>query len=96
MGKETTIRRLFYMLALLCITMLACQSRQETSARRYELKGAVVSVDPPQQVVVISHDEIVGYMEAMTMPFTLKQKWGYNWTPADVRQDIEHVLERQP
>lgn len=78
MGKETASLRLLYLSALLCINMFACQSRQETLARRYELKGTVVSVDPPQQVVVISHDEIVGYMEAMTMPFTLKQKRFYN------------------
>lgn len=69
---------LFSILAILCTNLLACQSQQEPPDRHYELRGTVVSVDPQQQVVVISHDKIVGYMEAMTMPFTLKQKWAYN------------------
>lgn len=94
MGKETASLRLLSLSALLCINMFVCQSRQETLARRYELKGTVVSVDPPQQVVIISHDEIVGDMGAMTIPFTLKQKRFYNWTPADILWDIEQVLER--
>lgn len=76
--EEVAIPGFFYLLTLLCLSALACQSHQEPPARRYELKGTVVSVDPQQQVVVISHDEIVGYMEAMTMPFTLKQQWAYN------------------
>jgi len=76
--EQVVIPGFFYILMLLCLNVLACQSHQEPPARRYELTGTVVSVDPQQQVVVISHDEIVGYMEAMTMPFTLKQKWVYN------------------
>jgi protein SCO1 len=42
-----------------------------SSAQRYEIKGKVVSVDKANHKVTIAHDEIKGYMEAMTMPFTL-------------------------
>jgi protein SCO1 len=42
-----------------------------SSARRYEVKGKVVSVDKANHKVTIAHEEIKGYMEAMTMPFTL-------------------------
>ena len=42
-----------------------------SSAKRYEVKGKVVSVDKATHKVTIAHEEIKGYMEAMTMPFTL-------------------------
>jgi protein SCO1/2 len=42
-----------------------------SAAQRYEIKGKVVSVDKANHKVTIAHEEIKGYMEAMTMPFTL-------------------------
>ncbi|HZS03777.1 MAG TPA: copper-binding protein [Blastocatellia bacterium] len=43
-------------------------------ARRYNLKGRVVSVDQQYRQVTIEHEAIEGYMEAMTMPFPLKDE----------------------
>jgi protein SCO1/2 len=40
--------------------------------QRYELKGTVVSVETDAQRVTIKHDAIPGYMDAMTMPFRVK------------------------
>jgi protein SCO1 len=57
---------------LLCIALLGCQVPKEPEGKRYELKGKVVSVDRAGQRVTISHGEIRGYMDAMTMPFSLK------------------------
>jgi protein SCO1 len=48
-----------------------------SSAQRYEVKGKVVSVDQPNHKVTIDHEEIKGYMEKMTMPFTLLEDWVY-------------------
>src|SRR5262245_42377917 len=48
-----------------------------SSAQRYEVKGKVVSVDKANHKVTIAHEEIKGYMEAMTMPFTLLEDWVY-------------------
>jgi protein SCO1/2 len=48
-----------------------------SSAQRYEVKGKVVSVDQANHKVTIDHEEIKGYMEAMTMPFTLLEDWVY-------------------
>ncbi|MFN0110959.1 MAG: copper-binding protein [Blastocatellia bacterium] len=42
--------------------------------RRYKLKGKIVSVEPELKQVTIEHEEIKGYMEAMTMPFPLKDE----------------------
>lgn len=63
--------------SVMCINMLACQSVKTAPQQRHELKGKVVVVDPERQYVVISHEEIPGYMGAMTMPFKLKQEWAY-------------------
>src|SRR5262249_48434719 len=40
--------------------------------RRYDLKGKVVAVEPEKHLVTISHENIKGYMPAMTMPFTVR------------------------
>jgi protein SCO1/2 len=50
--------------------MVSCASHGPE--QRYGLKGKVVFVDKRGGTVSISHEAIPGYMEAMTMPFTLK------------------------
>ena len=42
--------------------------------QRYELKGKVIQVDKKGLTVTISHEAIRGYMDAMTMPFKLKDE----------------------
>jgi protein SCO1/2 len=42
---------------------------------RYELRGKVVDVDERSGTVTVAHEPIPGYMEAMTMPFKLKDPW---------------------
>lgn len=59
------------------IGFLAGQSQNTAPPRRYELQGQVVSVNRQQRHVLIAHEEIRGYMGAMTMPFTLKEEWAY-------------------
>ena len=48
-------------------TVPATQS--STNREFYQGKGVVVSVAPEKKKVTIKHEEIVGYMDAMTMPF---------------------------
>jgi protein SCO1/2 len=58
---------------------LACnQSRQHADAKRYEMRGTIVSFNKDQQQVVVSHKEIPGLMEAMTMPYTLREPSAYD------------------
>jgi protein SCO1 len=56
----------------LCALMIACQREP---VRRFDLKGKVVSVDKSQREVTIAHEEIKGFMDAMTMPFSVKDDW---------------------
>jgi protein SCO1/2 len=48
---------------------------QRTPERRFDLKGKVISVDKEHRQVTIAHEEIKGFMDAMTMPFTVKDDW---------------------
>ena len=60
-------------LCLLCLFVatgfVAC--RRSGSEQRYDLKGKVLVVEPDKHLVTVSHEDIKGYMPAMTMPFTV-------------------------
>lgn len=69
---EITNKLLRSVLVLLACTVLAgsaCQPRRSANEKRYELKGKVVAVNLSEHTITISHEDIVGYMPAMTMPF---------------------------
>jgi protein SCO1/2 len=73
---------LLYTLLIFGLTVSACSPTTKTpeasgAAQRYEVKGKVVSVDKANHKVTIAHEEIKGYMDAMTMPFTLLDDWVY-------------------
>jgi protein SCO1/2 len=59
----------------LCALSFGCNRGEE---KRYDLKGKVVNVDKRGSTVTIAHEAIPGYMEAMTMPFKLKDEWAFD------------------
>jgi len=63
---------------LLSLVLNGCQAKQEESqGQRYDFNGKVVSVDKKAKRVTVEHEEIKGYMDAMTMPFALKDDWPF-------------------
>jgi protein SCO1/2 len=52
----------------------ATQTAADT-AKRYTLKGKVVSVDRDKKRAKIDHEAIEGYMDAMTMEFPIHEDW---------------------
>ena len=74
--KPTSYRTTF--LVLLALACCACGRRTPSDEHRYELKGKVVAVDKRGRSVTVAHEAIPGYMEAMAMPFKLKDEWAYN------------------
>ncbi|MGH9753685.1 MAG: SCO family protein [Blastocatellia bacterium] len=73
---------LLYSLLIFGLIVSACSSTSKSpeassAAQRYEVKGKVISADKADHKVTIAHEEIKGYMEAMTMPFTLLDDWVY-------------------
>lgn len=45
---------------------------QASSAKHYQLKGKVVSVDKQSKMLNVDAEEIPGFMSAMTMPYQVK------------------------
>ncbi|HEX8651470.1 MAG TPA: SCO family protein [Pyrinomonadaceae bacterium] len=42
------------------------------------MHGKVVSVDKAQRQITVAHEDVEGYMPAMTMPFSLKDEWAFD------------------
>src|SRR5687767_3107543 len=69
-------------LSLLLTTLFlftACERPPTETAsageQRYDLKGKVISVDRANKKAKIDHEEIPGYMPAMTMDFPIRENW---------------------
>ncbi len=63
------------LLSLMAAVTAACGSDRAPKPqgiREYRLAGRVESVDFDKQRVTIAHDKIDGYMDAMTMPFPVR------------------------
>ena len=75
MIKARSSRAAFFFLFLFIASIgLSCGPRRSANEKRYPIKGKVVAVDTTDRTVTIAHDEIVGYMPAMTMPFKIKNE----------------------
>lgn len=72
---------ILHSLILFAIVLTGCKSsppEASADAERYDLKGKVVSFDKNKKEVTIAHEAIPGYMDAMTMPFTLRDEWVFD------------------
>lgn len=60
------------------------------NAKRYTIKGRVISVDKAARKATIEHEAIVGYMEAMTMEFPIHADmvWNDLAPGAEIRGDL--------
>jgi Cu/Ag efflux protein CusF len=73
------IRRLFFALLLSSSLLAGCRSGPSTAAqtaspsfKTYHLRGKVVAGNPATGEVTLNHEAIPGFMDAMTMPYKLK------------------------
>lgn len=67
---STSARRLGLAITLaVSLFVGACRGPNQSQVRRYHLRGTVIQVDKPQQHLVVNHEEIPGFMGAMTMPY---------------------------
>jgi len=58
-------------IALAALSVAAACDR-EPDARTYQLTGQILVVKPETNEVLVKHDDIPGFMPAMTMPYTVK------------------------
>ena len=56
-----------------CLCFVAA-CRRSGNEKRYDFKGKVIVVEPDKHLVTVSHEDIKGYMPAMTMPFTVNSE----------------------
>jgi protein SCO1/2 len=64
-------------LATIVLAPVACNKKSAPApsappAKRYHLAGKVVSIDQQQASVMVDGQEIVGFMAAMTMPYSVR------------------------
>ena len=79
------------------VTSIVCllSTLQIHCARHFKLEGMVVTVEPRRQTVVISHDEIPGYMPAMVMPFHIKNENELGGLQPGTRVNLQLVVGRK-
>ena len=66
---------LFSLLVFTACQKPVTQTSGSGEAKRYQLKGKVVSVDRAQKRATIDHEAVEGYMDAMTMQFPIHEDW---------------------
>jgi protein SCO1/2 len=76
------MRSIFLILSI-SLALTACRNSTDSAqpsqaAKRYQLKGKVVSVDRTAKKAKIDHEAIEGYMDAMTMDFPIHADWVWN------------------
>jgi protein SCO1/2 len=59
--------------AALAATLAAACSRAP-EPRRYEVRGQILSLDPEREEVLVNHEDIEGFMPAMTMPYKVQDR----------------------
>lgn len=71
--------RSFILFVSVILLFAACEKATTTAplteAKRYPLKGKVVSVDRENKKAKIDHENIPGFMDAMTMDFPIHEDW---------------------
>lgn len=79
------------MAVLLVVACAPSDGDDEATARqRHELSGEIVSADPGRGTITVAHDEIPGFMPAMTMPFNVEDDWVFEAAEPGAR--IEAVV----
>ena len=58
-------------LAFLIIALLATACSREPERRTYQLTGQILVVKPETKEVLVKHEDIPGFMPAMTMPYVV-------------------------
>jgi protein SCO1/2 len=85
MRKAVLFLLLTVLLAAACQKSAMQNQNASTEAKRYDLRGRVVAVDRAKKKATIAHDDVVGYMPAMTMEFPIKDDWVWD----DLTKDAE-------
>jgi protein SCO1/2 len=62
----------------LCLLVAAAACGTKSDQRTFTLQGQVQSIDTPRKLLVVKHEEIKGFMPAMTMPYEVQDEKAMN------------------
>lgn len=89
--------RYLYLFLGVVLFFTACQKsgKPELSPepKRYSLHGKVVAVDKANKKATIAHDAVVGYMDAMTMDFPIKNEDVLNTLSKDAEINADLMVD---
>ena len=69
---KTITRLLVTVSTVVLLLTVGCGPRRAANEKRYPLKGKVIEVNKAERTATIKHEDIAGYMPAMTMAFKIK------------------------
>lgn len=65
------VMRLLWVPFIGLLALTSCSRASDANFRQFELQGQILAVRPERREVVIKHGDIKGFMQGMTMPFTV-------------------------
>ena len=74
----SALRLVISLVLLLALTAFSGCRRDTSNAKRFEFKGKVMTVEKDKHLVTVSHEEVKGLMDAMTMPFMVRDEWVFD------------------
>lgn len=87
------MRGTILMIVLMLLVTVGCSRKEEgkqTELVTFKLRGEVVGLSPEKGRMMIAHEEIPDYMQAMTMPFKIKDSTLF--TGIEVGDTVEGTL----
>jgi protein SCO1/2 len=76
---------------VVCMVLAGCR---EVPHRTFEIKGKIVSVSRETGQVTVAHEKIEGYMDAMTMPFNVKDKQAFSFMAPGQKLEATLVVQK--
>ncbi len=88
--------RYLFLILFSVLLFTSCQKTQpqiqpaSPTAKRFTLRGKVVTADRAKKTATIAHDDVEDYMPAMTMEFPVRADWVWDdlTKDADIRADL--------
>ena len=93
------LMRMLLTVLLSAVFLISCQqsatntATTSAEAKRYPIKGKVISVDKANKKAKIDHEAIEGYMPAMEMDFPIHEDWVWNDLVAGSEITAELVVD---
>jgi len=60
------------LVCVLCLSVAVSACSTPPDRRSFTLQGQVQSIDAPRRLVIVKHEEVKGFMPAMTMPYEVE------------------------